>query len=297
MSSSSLLLPSNLPSWIYEQAVQSLDMNSSIISHATGSSLPSLGSPLQSSFNVPKQYTGSATVSLGPNSTKPQQTGQQLPQTPIRQPTSDFSRSAGSPAGYSSRHNTEPFNQSWGVSPEAKASSDKFFDGLDSQHRGYIEGEVAVPFMLESKLPGSELAQIWLVLLVCPSKLLTLGGRDLADLHNDGRLTRDGFAVAMHIIKSRLAGNEIPSTLPSSLFPPSMRPSQPSTSAMNEPQIDLLLDDTPSGPVLQSQQTGASGKFPSPSPFGHNHGKDALSSSYQAIVPPQSRQSSTFRPG
>ena len=36
--------------------------------------------------------------------------------------------------------------------------------------------------------------------------------RDLADMNNDGRLTRDGFAVAMHLIQGKLAGKELPAT-------------------------------------------------------------------------------------
>ncbi|KAF8461190.1 hypothetical protein DFH94DRAFT_96254, partial [Russula ochroleuca] len=82
----------------------------------------------------------------------------------------------------------------WDVTPTEKATSDKHFDGLDKQKRGYIEGEVAVPFMLQSKLPGDVLASIW----------------DLADLNNDGRITRDGFAVAFHLIQGKLTGKEIP---------------------------------------------------------------------------------------
>lgn len=72
--------------------------------------------------------------------------------------------------------------------------------------------------------------------------------RDLSDLNNDGRLTRDGFAVAMHLIYGKLAGREIPSTLPSSLVPPSMRatsPAPPAQPYVPEAMRDLLWDDTP----------------------------------------------------
>jgi epidermal growth factor receptor substrate 15 len=51
----------------------------------------------------------------------------------------------------------------WDVTPAEKASSDRFFDTLDTLNRGYIEGEAAVPFMLKSQLPGEVLAQIWYV--------------------------------------------------------------------------------------------------------------------------------------
>lgn len=47
--------------------------------------------------------------------------------------------------------------------------------------------------------------------------------RDLADINGDGKLTRDGFAVALHLINGKLGGKEIPPSLPLSLIPPSMR--------------------------------------------------------------------------
>jgi len=49
----------------------------------------------------------------------------------------------------------------WDVTPADKAKADKFFDTLDAQKRGYIEGDVAVPFMIDSKLPEDVLALIW----------------------------------------------------------------------------------------------------------------------------------------
>ncbi|KAH8102894.1 EF-hand [Cristinia sonorae] len=92
----------------------------------------------------------------------------------------------------------------WDVTPAEKASSDRFFDMLDPWKHGYIEGEAAVPFMSKSKLPESVLADIW----------------DLADADADGKLSRDDFAIAMHLIKAKLAGVEVPDTLPPSLQPP-----------------------------------------------------------------------------
>lgn len=89
--------------------------------------------------------------------------------------------------------------------------------------------------------------------------------RDLADLKNDGRLTREGFAVAMHLIQKKLAGKEIPSTLPTGLIPPSMRgnPTSPAPAPLapvHELQDLLWDDDTPASaplpPVLQPQRTG-----------------------------------------
>jgi epidermal growth factor receptor substrate 15 len=110
--------------------------------------------------------------------------------------------------------------------------------------------------------------------------------RDLADINKDGKLTKDGFAVAMHLINGKLAGKVIPTTLPESLIPPSMRTPAASTYHPPAAQIhrDLLIDDnSPPGspetasrslyspPVLQPQGTGilqpqSSGSFSPPRP-------------------------------
>jgi epidermal growth factor receptor substrate 15 len=75
--------------------------------------------------------------------------------------------------------------------------------------------------------------------------MLTLAFRELSDMNKDGRLTRDGFAVAFHLIQSKLVGKELPTTLPLSLVPPSLRengqPQQPAQEAIH----DLLWDDSP----------------------------------------------------
>ena len=98
--------------------------------------------------------------------------------------------------------------------------------------------------------------------------MLTLGSRELSDMSKDGRLTRDGFAIAFHLIQSKLAGKALPATLPPSLVPPSLRgnvqtsPQQPAQETIR----DLLWDDSPppsaavpSQPAqspLQPQRTG-----------------------------------------
>jgi len=90
--------------------------------------------------------------------------------------------------------------------------------------------------------------------------------RDLSDLNKDGRLTRDGFAVALHLIHAKLAGKATPRTLPLSLVPPHMRTEGSSNvQQQHEPQADLVAwDETPAVPIsplsksiLSSQQTGS----------------------------------------
>lgn len=94
--------------------------------------------------------------------------------------------------------------------------------------------------------------------------------RDLADLNGDGRLTRDGFAVAMHLIQAKLAGKEVPARLPPTLVPPSMRSNTAVAAPSSQPHVsetmrDLLWDDapTPSAPpraaaplIMTPQRTG-----------------------------------------
>lgn len=81
--------------------------------------------------------------------------------------------------------------------------------------------------------------------------------RDLADMKHEGRLDRDQFAVAMHLINTKLAGGEVPSTLPQSLVPPSLRGTLGAQEVLSGPSNaakDLfdLFDDTPISPVKSS---------------------------------------------
>ena len=156
-------IPSTLPPSIYEQA------SNGIAPQATGGSghiSPSLtggfpGHPVQ------PQYTGQALSQMQPQMTgqgfssiQPHMTG------PLRSAPPLPARSALSSSGAPSSPGF-PFVQQqttgaqWDVTPQEKASSDRIFDSLDAQKRGYIEGDVAVPFMLQSKLPEDVLAQVW----------------------------------------------------------------------------------------------------------------------------------------
>lgn len=93
----------------------------------------------------------------------------------------------------------------WDVTAHEKAQYDAFFDKIDTRRSGFIQGSEAVEFFKNSRLPEVELAHIW----------------DLADTKQQGRLTRDEFAVAMHLIHKRLRGEPLPNVLPPTLIPPS----------------------------------------------------------------------------
>lgn len=115
---------------------------------------------------------------------------------------------------------TENISHAWDVTPAEKFDADQRFDILDPQKRGTVEGDVAAKYMLRFRLQPEDLAHIW----------------DLADLNNDNHLTRDGFAVAIHLIHRKLSGRDLPYVLPSSLIPPSIR---------STPVASQFLQDVP----------------------------------------------------
>ncbi|KAJ1021640.1 hypothetical protein NDA16_003776 [Ustilago loliicola] len=138
----------------------------------------------------------------------------------------------------------------WDVTPEEKARADQFFDGLDVSKQGKLDGAAVVPFFIQSKLTESVLAHVW----------------DLSDITQSGTLSKDEFAVAMHLINDQLAGKPLPQELPSSLVPPSMR-NMNLPAAVNPQQSDTqkdlfsLMDDDPPPPTIS-----ASSAFITPSP-------------------------------
>jgi epidermal growth factor receptor substrate 15 len=158
------IISPTLPPGLYEQA-------------SGGAPRPSVGSPLQAQFTgastgsraspafaqraaspIRAQYTGQ--TSLEPQYTggqrrlAPQYTGQSQGTAPTIRP-----QLTGQPFAIPQ---PQPFAQpTWDVSPEEKAKSDAFFSTLDPQGRGFIEGDVAVTFMVQSKLPEAVLAQVW----------------------------------------------------------------------------------------------------------------------------------------
>ncbi|RXW24903.1 hypothetical protein EST38_g952 [Candolleomyces aberdarensis] len=224
MSKTISFIPTSLPPGLLQQA------GGGVASHLSGNS--GSFSPVHSTFSIQPQSTGQRSQVLQPNHTGMSSASghRPAPALPAR------------PAAVNSPFRPPPAVPAWDVTPSDKAKFDAWFDGLDTQKHGFIEGDIAVPFMLQSQLAGEILATVW----------------DLGDINNDGRLTRDGFAVAMHLIEKKLAGGEIPAQLPPSLIPPSMRgqaaqrqPPQP------EPVQDLFsFDDTPPSSAVAPQQTG-----------------------------------------
>ncbi|OLL24826.1 putative calcium-binding protein [Neolecta irregularis DAH-3] len=140
-----------------------------------------------------RRQSGGPTMPSIPKQLTGQFTGRQSPMS--RQVTAQLSQ-----------HQTGE-NLDWDVIPADKKHYDSLFSTVDQAGKGYITGGEAVSFFMSSKLPDDILAHIW----------------DLADLSKEGQLNRDEFAVAMHLIKTKISGKELPDTLPYSLIPPLQR--------------------------------------------------------------------------
>lgn len=57
--------------------------------------------------------------------------------------------------------NLEPL---WPIPLSVLNIADRYLDILDDQKLGYVEGDVAVPFMLGSHLPEQDLSHVWYVI-------------------------------------------------------------------------------------------------------------------------------------
>jgi epidermal growth factor receptor substrate 15 len=87
--------------------------------------------------------------------------------------------------------------------------------------------------------------------------LCSVDHRDLADIRKEGKLNKDEFAVALYLINKKLGGIEVPTTLPNSLIPPSLRGGAEQQQQPSQTQRDLfdLFADSPPAATGPTQQT------------------------------------------
>uniref|UniRef100_A0A8C8G1M2 Intersectin 2b n=1 Tax=Oncorhynchus tshawytscha TaxID=74940 RepID=A0A8C8G1M2_ONCTS len=110
----------------------------------------------------------------------------------------------------------------WAISPEERDKHDKQFDTL-SPATGFVSGEQARKFFLQSGLPSSVLAEIWA----------------LADMNKDGKMDRLEFSIAMKLIKLKLQGTPLPSSLPIIMKQPPV-PAPSSTGMGSMPNLSMM---------------------------------------------------------
>ncbi|XP_052810180.1 intersectin-1-like isoform X1 [Mya arenaria] len=90
--------------------------------------------------------------------------------------------------------------EAWRITGEDRAKHDGQFFALKPVN-GFVTGEQARNFFMQSGIPTPILGQIW----------------GLADMNNDGKMDRKEFSIAMHLIKKKLQGYELPRSLPATL--------------------------------------------------------------------------------
>ncbi|PPQ70316.1 hypothetical protein CVT24_013011 [Panaeolus cyanescens] len=132
----------------------------------------------------------------------------------------------------------------WDISFYEKFEADKQFVKLDTENKGYIDGKTATEFMLSYNMSSADLARIW----------------NLADVDEENRLDTDTFAVAMYLIQKKLAGEDIPVTLPPSLIPPSRRQHTSSLPSSKVPPLSprssfKAKPPPPPPPLIRRQST------------------------------------------
>ncbi|KAI4878631.1 hypothetical protein NFI96_033604, partial [Prochilodus magdalenae] len=101
---------------------------------------------------------------------------------------------------------TASSDSAWTIKFDDKAKYDGIFESL-SPVNGLLSGDKVKPVLINSNLPLDVLGRIW----------------DLSDIDRDGHLDKEEFAVAMHLVYRAREKEPVPSTLPSSLIPPSKR--------------------------------------------------------------------------
>ncbi|XP_071343892.1 epidermal growth factor receptor substrate 15 isoform X2 [Trachinotus anak] len=101
-----------------------------------------------------------------------------------------------------------PAAASWVVSPADKAKYDELFVKTDGDMDGLVSGPEVRDIFLKTGLPSATLARIW----------------ELCDIGDIGKLTREQFALALHLINQKLAkGLDPPQSLSPEMIPPSDR--------------------------------------------------------------------------
>ncbi|CAK8671551.1 unnamed protein product [Clavelina lepadiformis] len=91
-------------------------------------------------------------------------------------------------------------NAQWTITAQERGNYDQQFNNLQPVN-GFLRGDQARNFFLQSNLPPPVLGQIW----------------ELADFTGDGKMDKLEFAIAMKLIKLQLQGVMLPATLPASM--------------------------------------------------------------------------------
>lgn len=93
------------------------------------------------------------------------------------------------------------------ITPEEKKLFNKIFDNYDTGHKGQLSADICAEIFRKSGLNREDLEKVW----------------DLVTRAKQSHLDKESFQMGMWIVYKRLNGAEIPSELPESLKPSSVR--------------------------------------------------------------------------
>ncbi|XP_054425069.1 intersectin-2 isoform X3 [Pteronotus mesoamericanus] len=132
----------------------------------------------------------------------------------------------------------------WAITSEERTKHDKQFDNLKPSG-GYITGDQARTFFLQSGLPAPVLAEIWA----------------LSDLNKDGKMDQQEFSIAMKLIKLKLQGQQLPVVLPPVMKqPPMFSPLISARFGMGSmPNLSIPQPLPPVAPIAAALSPAASG--------------------------------------
>ncbi|XP_014454184.1 epidermal growth factor receptor substrate 15 isoform X2 [Alligator mississippiensis] len=112
----------------------------------------------------------------------------------------------------------------WVVSPADKIKYDEIFLKTDNDMDGFVSGVEAREIFLKTGLPSALLAHIWA----------------LCDTHDCGKLSKEQFALAFHLINQKLTkGIDPPQVLTPEMIPPSDRVSLQKSTPGPSPVADF----------------------------------------------------------
>ncbi|CAF3547047.1 unnamed protein product [Rotaria sp. Silwood1] len=117
--------------------------------------------------------------------------------------SSSISNNGGDDADDDNESEQDIVDDPWSINNVQREYYTKQFKDIQSDITKVISGNIAKEFFERSRLPTSELSQIW----------------NLSDVNHDGALSLAEFCTAMHLVVLRVNGFELPDELPLQLQP------------------------------------------------------------------------------
>uniref|UniRef100_A0A5F4WKK8 Intersectin 2 n=1 Tax=Callithrix jacchus TaxID=9483 RepID=A0A5F4WKK8_CALJA len=135
----------------------------------------------------------------------------------------------------------------WAITSEESTKHDRQFDNLKPSG-GYITGDQAHNFFLQSGLPAPVLAEIWA----------------LSDLNKDGKMDQQEISIAMKLIKLKLQGQRLPVVLPPIMKqPPLFSPLISARFGMGSmPNLSIPQSLPPAAPITSLSSTTSGTSLP-----------------------------------